>query len=54
MGTSAGSFVGARLALGAERETFADPIIAEQIPGQGPTRGRPWPRRSAPPDALKA
>ncbi len=34
MGTSAGSFVGARLALGADRKTFADPILADQIPGE--------------------
>jgi NTE family protein len=33
MGTSAGSFVGARLALGAEARTLADPIIADRIPG---------------------
>jgi NTE family protein len=29
LGTSAGSFVGARLALGADRQTLADPILAE-------------------------
>lgn len=34
LGTSAGSFVGARLALGADRKTFADPILADQIPGE--------------------
>src|SRR6267378_5880441 len=34
MGTSAGSFVGARLALGADAATLADPIIAQQIPGE--------------------
>jgi NTE family protein len=33
MGTSAGSFVGARLALGADPKTLADPILADQIPG---------------------
>ncbi|MGZ3403841.1 MAG: patatin-like phospholipase family protein [Phenylobacterium sp.] len=33
LGTSAGSFVGARLALGADAKTFADPILADQIPG---------------------
>ena len=33
MGTSAGSFVGARLALGADRLSFADAIVADQIPG---------------------
>jgi NTE family protein len=31
MGTSAGSFVGARLALGADPATLADPIVADQI-----------------------
>jgi NTE family protein len=34
MGTSAGSFVGARLALGADAATFADAIIADRIPGE--------------------
>jgi NTE family protein len=34
MGTSAGSFVGARLALGSEAATLADPIIADRIPGE--------------------
>lgn len=34
MGTSAGSFVGARLALGADARTLADPIIADRIPGE--------------------
>ncbi len=33
MGTSAGSFVGARLALGADPKTMADPILADQITG---------------------
>src|SRR5437763_5235122 len=33
MGTSAGSFVGARLALGSDPRTLADPIMADQIPG---------------------
>ena len=49
MGTSAGSFVGARLALGAEAKTFADPIIADQIPGdeRRPAGG------GAPPDLSK-
>ena len=32
MGTSAGSFVGARLALGADAATLADPILAEPAP----------------------
>jgi NTE family protein len=44
MGTSAGSFVGARLALGADPVTLADPIIADQIPGdteRGAERGAP-------------
>src|SRR5258706_4947908 len=35
MGTSAGSFVGARLALGADPRTLADPIVADRIPGGG-------------------
>jgi NTE family protein len=34
LGTSAGSFVGARLALGADAKTFADAIIADRIPGE--------------------
>lgn len=39
LGTSAGSFVGARLALGADAATFADPVLAEaerpmRSPGQ--------------------
>jgi NTE family protein len=34
MGTSAGSFVGARLALGADASSLADPILADQIPGE--------------------
>jgi NTE family protein len=46
MGTSAGSFVGARLALGADPATLADPIIADQIPanqsrGDGAARAAP-------------
>jgi len=32
MGTSAGSFVGARLALGHDPKTLADPILADRIP----------------------
>src|SRR5437763_8891183 len=32
-GTSAGSFVGARLALGSDPKTLADPILADRIPG---------------------
>jgi len=45
MGTSAGSFVGARLALGAEAATLADPILADQIPGEArrPAGGGPPP-----------
>ena len=42
LGTSAGSFVGARLALGADAATFADSIIADRIPGEerpSPSRG---------------
>ena len=40
LGTSAGSFVGARLALGADAAAFADPVLAEaerpvRSPGQG-------------------
>ena len=34
LGTSAGSFVGARLALGADTPSFADLIIADRIPGE--------------------
>ena len=34
LGTSAGSFVGARLAMGAEAATFADAIVADRIPGE--------------------
>jgi NTE family protein len=47
LGTSAGSFVGARLALGADAATFADPIIADQIPGD---ERRPAGGGAAPPD----
>jgi NTE family protein len=50
MGTSAGSFVGARLALGADRKTFADPIMADQIPGE---ERRPAGGGGAPPDLSK-
>jgi NTE family protein len=38
MGTSAGAFVGARLALGSDPKTLADPILADQIP-PNETRG---------------
>jgi NTE family protein len=43
LGTSAGSFVGARLALGADRKTLADPILADRIPGDDrrPAAGEP-------------
>jgi len=34
LGTSAGSFVGARLALGESTKTLADPMIAEEIPSE--------------------
>jgi NTE family protein len=49
MGTSAGSFVGARLALGESAKTLADPIIAEQIPPAGQRAST----NSAPPDLSK-
>jgi NTE family protein len=40
MGTSAGSFVGARLALGADAKTLADPILAEtERPASPPREG---------------
>lgn len=54
MGTSAGSFVGARLALGAERKSFADPIIADHIPPSqdGGDERRPA-GGGAPPDLSK-
>ncbi len=47
LGTSAGAFVGARLALGADRETFADLIIADRIPGED---DRPAGNDGPPPD----
>src|SRR5579859_5673897 len=50
MGTSAGSFVGARLALGADCKTFADPILADQIPGE---ERRPAGGGGPPPDLSK-
>jgi len=45
MGTSAGSFVGARLALGSDPRALADPIIADRIPGEDkrPVAGGPPP-----------
>jgi NTE family protein len=39
MGTSAGSFVGARLAMGAEAATLADPILAEAARTASPRTG---------------
>jgi NTE family protein len=50
MGTSAGSFVGARLALGSDVKTLADPIIAERIPGE---ERRPAGGGGPPPDLSK-
>lgn len=50
LGTSAGSFVGARLALGADAATLADPIIAERIPGE---ETRPAGGGGPPPDLSK-
>lgn len=47
MGTSAGSFVGARLALGADAATLADPILAEPPPAPRP-EGQAKPASSAP------
>lgn len=47
LGTSAGSFVGARLALGADAATFADAIIADKIPGEA---RRPANGGGSPPD----
>src|SRR5690349_7708304 len=49
MGTSAGSFVGARLALGADAKTLADPILAAASPGEQ----RPSSAAGAPPDLSK-
>jgi NTE family protein len=43
MGTSAGSFVGARLALGADPKTLADPILAERPPAEGSRSAGPAP-----------
>jgi NTE family protein len=53
LGTSAGSFVGARLALGADTATFADPIIADQIPGDGADQRGGATRDGPPPDLSK-
>jgi NTE family protein len=49
MGTSAGSFVGARLALGADPATLADPILAGPVAGESP-RGS---GRASPADLTK-
>lgn len=46
LGTSAGSFVGARLAMGAEAASLADPILAEADRVQSPAADTPRP----PPD----
>src|SRR6185312_16605732 len=53
MGTSAGSFVGARLALGADAKTFADPILADRIPGDGANQRGGAARGGPPPDLSK-
>ncbi len=53
MGTSAGSFVGARLALGADTKTFADPILADRIPGDGANQRGGATRDGPPPDLSK-
>jgi NTE family protein len=50
MGTSAGSFVGARLAMGADAATFADPILAELARPANPERKA---RERAPADLSK-
>ena len=50
MGTSAGSFVGARLALGHDAKTLADPILADRIPGE---EQRPAGGGGPPPDLSK-
>jgi NTE family protein len=51
MGTSAGSFVGARLAMGVDPRTFAEPFIN---PAVGETRDDRPPRASGPPADLSA
>jgi NTE family protein len=54
MGTSAGSFVGARLALGSDPATLADPIIADQIPpNQNRGESQHGSERAAPADLTK-
>ncbi len=50
MGTSAGSFVGARLALGADAKTLAEPILAEAA---APARDARPAGGGAPPDLSK-
>ncbi len=51
MGTSAGSFVGMRLAFGAETATMADPILAERPP-QAPSSERAAGAAGGPPADL--
>ena len=51
MGTSAGSFVGARLAFGEAAATLADPILAEPPPAPRP-EGQAKPTGGAPPADL--
>ena len=51
MGTSAGSFVGARLALGADPSTLVDPILAETQ--QAPSRESPSSINRQVPDLTK-
>ncbi|HEX3367047.1 patatin-like phospholipase family protein [Phenylobacterium sp.] len=54
MGTSAGSFVGARLALGSDPATLADPIIADQIsPNQDRSESQRSSERAAPADLTR-
>jgi NTE family protein len=54
MGTSAGSFVGARLALGADARTFADAIVADKIPGdESRPRNAATSTSATPPDLSK-
>src|SRR6476619_3310505 len=50
LGTSAGSFVGARLALGADAKTFADAIVADRIPGDERPKSSAEGGGGAPPD----
>ena len=53
MGTSAGSFVGARLALGAEAAGLADPILADAAKPAAPSSGGGGARGGAPADLSK-